>query len=248
MAECFLVQNGGGNSLNFKVVGNPQPASPKENTIWIDTDVDITSYAFSATEPTNHVPGMVWFSIDTSSAAEFNALKKNAIQVYPKTGKQYISDAWHGITYSIYKNDGWVEMLPELVLFDGENGGDNTAVTGGLTAFGSCTISTDKINLSSNTASGAGFTTNNSLDLSQYTTLVIYGEIFEDLVDAYGMRYGITSSKISSGVWGNQFHNFSDAIMPPKSTEPVLVPITAANGYIAACGVGTTTITKIVLR
>lgn len=43
---------GGGSSLNLHVVGGTaQPAEPKENTVWVNTNIDIHSYAFSATEP-----------------------------------------------------------------------------------------------------------------------------------------------------------------------------------------------------
>lgn len=43
--------SGGGTSLNFKVVGNPQPASPKENIIWVNTNIPISSYHFGNEEP-----------------------------------------------------------------------------------------------------------------------------------------------------------------------------------------------------
>ena len=44
---------GAGGGLNFKVVGGTSaPASPKENTIWVNTSTAITSWDFSATEPT----------------------------------------------------------------------------------------------------------------------------------------------------------------------------------------------------
>lgn len=42
---------GGGASLNFKVVGNPQPANPSKNTIWIDTDNAFPNWYFDADEP-----------------------------------------------------------------------------------------------------------------------------------------------------------------------------------------------------
>lgn len=43
---------GGSNSLNFKVVGGTTaPVNPKENTIWVNTDVKITSWHFGAEEP-----------------------------------------------------------------------------------------------------------------------------------------------------------------------------------------------------
>jgi hypothetical protein len=42
----------GGSSLNFTVVGGTtEPANPKENTIWVNTDQEITGWCFSAKEP-----------------------------------------------------------------------------------------------------------------------------------------------------------------------------------------------------
>lgn len=44
--------NTGGAGLNFKVVGGTtQPSSPKENTIWVNTDTPITSWDFSSEAP-----------------------------------------------------------------------------------------------------------------------------------------------------------------------------------------------------
>jgi hypothetical protein len=91
--ECFLVKNGGGAPLNFKVVGGTtEPLILKENTIWIDTDSEISSWIFSAKEPTNFTEGMVWFFMSTTSSGivEFNALKKNGIQIFPVSAKQYL--------------------------------------------------------------------------------------------------------------------------------------------------------------
>jgi hypothetical protein len=43
---------GGGDNLNFKIVGSTtQPSNPKENTIWIETGYIIHAWDFSATEP-----------------------------------------------------------------------------------------------------------------------------------------------------------------------------------------------------
>ena len=98
---------GGGASLNFKVVGNPQPENPKENTIWLDTDVKVTGWNFSKTEPENPSDGMVWIPIGTSSLIGFNALKKNCIMVYPKSAKQYVDGAWADVTAKIWQNEEW---------------------------------------------------------------------------------------------------------------------------------------------
>ena len=47
----FNMSGGGGTGLNFAVVGNPQPTNPKNNTVWIDTDNEITEWTFSAENP-----------------------------------------------------------------------------------------------------------------------------------------------------------------------------------------------------
>lgn len=44
--------SGSGAGLNFKIVGGTtQPANPSENTIWVNTDADITGWMFSAKTP-----------------------------------------------------------------------------------------------------------------------------------------------------------------------------------------------------
>ena len=83
-----LVGTGDLIELNFQVVGGTsQPASPKENTIWVETDAEITGWVFSMDEPTNPVQGMVWFDINGADEASFSALKKNTLMVYPSSVK-----------------------------------------------------------------------------------------------------------------------------------------------------------------
>jgi len=87
---------GGGGGLNFKIVGGTtRPiGSIKENTIWVNTDTDISEWEISATQPANATEGMVWLSTGTTSEAAFNALKKNTLIVYPAKAQQYVSGAW----------------------------------------------------------------------------------------------------------------------------------------------------------
>ena len=109
-------------SLRFEVVGNPQPENPKANTIWVDTDVEITGWDFSAAEPANPVEGMVWFSVGTASTVAFNALKENSVMVYPLSAKQYVGGAWVDKTAKSYRNGAWVDWVPSLTLVpDPEN-------------------------------------------------------------------------------------------------------------------------------
>jgi hypothetical protein len=51
--KAFLHGNGGGSAagLNYRIVSNPKPGNPKENDIWVDTDIPITSHHFSPVAP-----------------------------------------------------------------------------------------------------------------------------------------------------------------------------------------------------
>lgn len=128
MAEGFK-HGAGGNPLNFKVVGGTtEPSNPKENTIWVNTDTEITGWHFASKQPENMEDGTVWIYTYTASSVEFNALKKNGLQVRPLSAKQYVSGVWVDVTAKIYQNGEWVEWW-DGTLLDGENTYD--AFTGG---------------------------------------------------------------------------------------------------------------------
>lgn len=103
---------GGGGSLNFKVVGGTSaPASPAENTIWVNTAADITGWAFSPAAPSSPKEGTVWLKTGLNSPVGFNAFKKNGLWVYPTACQQYVSGAWVAKTAKTYQSGAWVEWL-----------------------------------------------------------------------------------------------------------------------------------------
>ena len=106
-------------SLNFEVVGNPKPQNPKENTIWLNTDVAIPSWTFNAADPGSGDEGAVCIKTGNASDYPFNALKKNSLMVYPLYAEQYVSNAWGIVEAQIFKNNTWNSLLAEVVLFDG---------------------------------------------------------------------------------------------------------------------------------
>ena len=172
----------GSGGLNFKVVGGTsQPASPKENTIWVNTDTGITSYIFSITEPENPVEGMVWVLVGEPGGVEFNALRRNGIQLYPVAAEQYTDGAWMSVESHIYQSGTWTELVGSLVLFDGTDGGDNTDVTGGWSVISQTTqakleVDSDQISFLSaaaGTVRRAGPV--KAVDLSRYKTLYCDG-------------------------------------------------------------------------
>lgn len=131
---------GGSGGVNFKVVGGTvSPTNPKENTIWVTTDVAIPSWAFSATEPGSPVEGMVWISTGTSSGGAFNALKNNVLTVYPSTAKQYINGDWVAQVAKSYQDGAWHRWILYLYNNGGtctENGGEWVAAGKNISSEG----------------------------------------------------------------------------------------------------------------
>lgn len=193
---------GGGAALNFKIVGGTeQPANPKEHTIWINTDAAVTSWIISAVQPETPSEGMVWISTGTSSSAEFNALKKNGINVYPLFAKQYVSGAWVDKTAKSYQNGAWVDWFVYLL----NRGKDNTDLTGGwqaiakpynANAIGSAPTVTQNAN-SITLKQGSGvrygmYATKNKIDFADVKRI----QVVTDVIDK-------KDGSLSFGLWSN---------------------------------------------
>jgi len=128
MDAMIMRRGGGGAELNFRVVGGmAQPENPKENTIWVNTPTAISEYVFSAAQPSSPSSGMVWIFTGMSSAAEFNALKENGIQVYPISAKQYNGESWDVRVAKSYQGGKWVDWFLDLY----KNGDEFERITGG---------------------------------------------------------------------------------------------------------------------
>lgn len=169
--------SGGGGGLNFRVLGGTSaPPSPKENDIWVNTDVKISSYVISATQPTTHDSGLVWIPTGTSSTVHFNALKKNAIEVYPQSVKQYIGSEWVQIDAHIYHGGEWVqfsEIIKELYLY--KPGDMCIEVTGGWTKLENGTVRNSSSELTIAVPGGhkaGGAKMVNQIDLTDYDYVV----------------------------------------------------------------------------
>lgn len=119
---------GGGSGLNYSVIGDVVQPTPRENMIWVNTGTPVKGYAFARTAPTAPVNGMVWFRTTTNaSAAEFNALKKNELMVYPQSCFQYEDGEWVEKAAMIYKDGAWVEWYTYFYYL----GDQEETITGG---------------------------------------------------------------------------------------------------------------------
>lgn len=171
----------GGTSLNFAVKAYASEAEllaavPKDNTIGIITTTPITSWIFSVAEPEVSADGMVWISTGTESAIEFNALKKNAVQVYPNSAKQYVGGEWIDVNAKSYQNNRWVSW------WNGElytPGNEWERVTGGwvtsIATNGKVTKNDDSVTVevTVNAQGGTFISTANPIDLTGYSYISV---------------------------------------------------------------------------
>lgn len=228
----FNVSGGGGTALNFRVVGGTTaPSNPKENMIWVNTSTKITSYIFSATQPTGSA-GMVWISTGTSSSVEFNALKKNGIQVYPISAKQYVSGAWVDKTAKSYQGGKWVEW--RIYLYN--SGIQNVSWivkpgTGTNWAVRTTTFENDYVLLSNgsgtNDTSVSGFVTKEKIDISSSSTLFVE---FEDMSNVDELCYiQILVTRTQTDNWDH--NNTVSYTVVSANTDKATVKLNAPGSY-----------------
>lgn len=170
---------GGVNPLNFKVVGGTsQPSNPKENMLWVNTDTAIPSYHFSATQPSNPASGDVWFSVKNSSPLGFNALKKNTIQVYITTAKQYVNGAFSNVSAKIYQAGVW-KKLEEAIVYFYDGGNEYNSITGGWVlgdggyTAGTMTKNANSIVVACDVNRYAAAVTQNIIDVTDFSKICV---------------------------------------------------------------------------
>ncbi len=110
------MSGGGAAPLNFKIVGGTAaPAAPKENTIWVNTNEPITTWALSFDAPAEPVEGTVWITIGTGGYNSFNVLKKNTLAVSPMAAAQFVNGTWQVKEGQIFINGQWNDFVFWLV-------------------------------------------------------------------------------------------------------------------------------------
>lgn len=252
---------GGGGGLNFKVVGNPQPTNPSENTIWINTDTPITSYVFSATQPESPVDGMVWINTGRTSNVAFNALKKNAVMVYPQGLMQYISVAWVYKDSYIYQNGKFGELRNGMLYLSGDEyeyitGGwlfsvDYSGTNNGCLDFtgnsatmsrqknaDNITLETYRTNSPANSCAACSVSTSNKIDLSEYKKIRLVYEAtgnLETSTSGAWRCYFAVASESPIGKHGQTFYEskvIAVAHITQNSTSVDIDVSSVSEGYL----------------
>lgn len=155
-----------GVELNFDVVpGLTRPETAAENTIWVETE-KIGAWYFSPLQPEGMQEWDVWFIVSTSSSIEFNALKKNGIQVYPVSAKQYVSGKLNNVAAMSYQGGEWVNWIPEGYIYAAGNECEH--ITGGWRASGNVTKNSSNMHVLAEDSKSASVETANYIDLTNY--------------------------------------------------------------------------------
>ena len=179
-AEDFFNSKSSDIQLNYSVVGGlTKPASPSKNTIWVETDVPITSYVFKSVQPYSPQKGMIWFETGIKSSIAFNELLINNIEsneVKIVNAFQYINNFWEIIPCKIYQNNIWIEcwngeLYQEGNFYEGITGGWIPYGNNGVVIFNDTNI---KVAITDTSVNGDTYVrTNNTIDLTDYSILKI---------------------------------------------------------------------------
>lgn len=251
---------GGSGGLNFRIVGGTsEPSNPRENLIWVNTDVKITSWVFSANEPENPESGTVWISTGSSSTVAFNALKKNGIHVYPISAKQYIAGGsasilgegllgemvlgsttstdsqWVDVTAKSYQNGEWCDWWNGQ-LYEPGNTYDN--ITGGwanwFSSGGSFVVGSDSLDFNYSDSGGGNGTplaTRNKIDITAYTKLSAKLSDFTTSNNG-SLWLGVTEGTFDNN---NDLSNGFTAHTTVTSGDSVSVDISTLSGEYYVC-------------
>ena len=238
-----------GVELNFEVVGGTTaPSNPKENMIWVNTSTKITSYIFSATQPTGSA-GMVWISVGTSSSVAFNALRKNSVKVYPLSAKQYISDAWVNMDAQIYQSGVWVvfSTAKYYIFRSGEGAVESLKAYHETNA----SISISKNEITTNYTNNVSFyatslRTNEKINLESFSILKMSCKPSDVLDNSYAV-FGLTNKAFTNADMEESAFSAKVSITESSSKQTFSVDISniTSSFYVGFLFAGKMTVTNI---
>ena len=248
MGTAFLygTGGGGGSNLNFSVKTYATEeallaAAPKENTIGVVTDTSVPKWGFYAAAPEVPAEGEIFFTVATESAGSFNALKKNALTVYPTLCQQSVSGEWVRKAAYIYKDGAWVQFS---TLWNGElfeQGNVHADIIGGWAYTNKSNsevimtnADTDTI-IECNSGSDAAtrkFYSLGTFDFTEWNTLTA---VMDYYATGESVKFGVSTVKAAyegSGIWAK--------IIYPKATGTYNIDISTLSGsyYISSYSYG----------
>lgn len=183
----FNLSGAGNTRLNFSVAGSlTEPETPAENTIWVMTDAEISSYRFDGAEPVLPEEGMVWIRTGASGDVRLNALKTEEICLYPIQAAVYVNDAWIPVDARIRQNGEWIAWWDGLLYTAGDECTNMTGgwiaeavprTSGGDSSKRTVTRGETELSVAAATSKGGIVRTSSKINLTGQTELVFEGTL-----------------------------------------------------------------------
>ena len=198
----------GGAGLNFRIVGGTsQPASPTENTIWVETQLAVKGFQFSHIPPQTRpdgsalVTGDVWVVIDSSRDTYFNALKKDCITVCVDGCYQWDGTEWAYKKSQIYIDGVWHRLETTIIYVNTD--GVNTDAVGDMTliVYTSATVQEKQLVISSGKGDYTSYPTafaEKKVSLTGRNTLTV---TFKGGTNYHPIVFGVHTNKTTA--WNN---------------------------------------------
>lgn len=97
----------GGAGIDLTVIGGTsQPASPSENTVWVNTATSIGEVYIQSTAPESPAAGDVWIN-NFVKGETLQVSESPYLEITVGTVKQYNGSSWTDPDVQIYKNGAW---------------------------------------------------------------------------------------------------------------------------------------------
>ena len=179
MGYGFKAAAGGGSNLNFSV------------------KTYASEEALLAAAPEAPAEGEIFFTVATESAGSFNALKKNALTVYPTLCQQSVSGELVRKAAYIYKDGAWVQFS---TLWNGElfeQGNVHADITGGWAYTDKSNSEVIMTNTDTDTIIDCSpgnrkFYSLGKFDFTEWNTLTFVMDYYKT---GESVRYGVTTVK-----------------------------------------------------
>lgn len=107
-----------GIGMNLHVVGGTtQPTDAKENTIWVNTSVDIGKWTVSLEAPESPAIGDVWIEFNAEGGNELDIGDANSVIIVYRGVYQYTSDGWILQDANVDSGSGFEEIDSDYFLY-----------------------------------------------------------------------------------------------------------------------------------
>ena len=161
--------------------------TPMENTIGVISDVEITGYRFSSTEPENMNEGEVWIKTGDDSIIAFDMIE--GITIYPLSVKQNINNIWENKIAYTYHNETWIEWITYLFNYSRQSynwiskgwyhSGTSQSLVSPTTVVNSDGSVTLSMSVSNGTTPTGGYEITEDIDFTNIDTLKIEYDILQ---------------------------------------------------------------------